>query len=266
MNEQSRIVADATHFPLSQLMLSTMNPRQHVEEAEVAELAESIWTAGLIQNLAGIETTTGEIEIVAGGRRLRALQFLEARHDDLEQTRPELANPPVRIAPDVPTAQAWALAENAARRDLHPADEIRAYGKMAQSGAPVSAIARAFAVSEKHVQRRLALAGLPEAVIAALAANEISLGMAAAFTISADEARSLEVLDLCKSRDWSEHQIRKALKPEAVKLSDRRASFVGLEAYQAAGGRVSRDLFAEDDPDRIYREAVVRAPCSKGRQ
>ncbi|MDS9469605.1 chromosome partitioning protein ParB [Paracoccus sp. MBLB3053] len=145
------------------------------------------------------------------------------------------------------------MAENAARRDLHPADEIRAYGKMTQSGAPVSTIARAFAVSEKHVQRRLALAGLPDAVIAALAANEISLGMAAAFTISMDAARSLEVLELCKSRDWSEHQIRRALKPEAVKSSDRRACFVGLEAYQAAGGRVSRDLFAEDvlldDPD-----------------
>ncbi|MTH79574.1 hypothetical protein [Paracoccus aestuariivivens] len=135
---------------------------------------------------------------------------------------------------------------------------------MAQSGAPVSSIARAFAVSEKHVQRRLALAGLPEAVLAALAANEISLGMAAAFTISRDEARSLEVLDLCKSRDWSEHQIRKALKPEAVKSSDRRACFVGLEAYQAAGGRLSRDLFAEDvlldDPeilDAVFAEALA---------
>ncbi|MTH79586.1 ParB/Srx family N-terminal domain-containing protein [Paracoccus aestuariivivens] len=118
MNEQSRITVDATRFPLAQLVLSTINPRQHVEEAEVAELAESIWTAGLIQNLAGIETEAGEIEIVAGGRRLRALQFLAARHDDLAQTHPELANPPVRIAPDVPTAQAWAVAENAARRDL----------------------------------------------------------------------------------------------------------------------------------------------------
>ncbi|MDS9469604.1 ParB N-terminal domain-containing protein [Paracoccus sp. MBLB3053] len=106
MNEQSRITPDATRFPLSQLILSAMNPRQHVDEAEVAELAESIWTAGLIQNLAGIETASGEIEIVAGGRRLRALQFLAARHDDLAQTRPELANPPVRIAPDIPTAQA----------------------------------------------------------------------------------------------------------------------------------------------------------------
>ena len=130
MTIQPTITADETRVPLASLTLSAMNPRQHVPEAEVVELAESILAAGLIQNLAGIESANGGTEIVAGGRRLRALQYLAEQHPDLATERPELMNPPVRIAPDATTAQAWAIAENAARRDLHPADEIRAYGRM----------------------------------------------------------------------------------------------------------------------------------------
>jgi len=262
MTKQSSITADDARFPLSKLTLSEMNPRQNVPVAEVEELAESIWTAGLIQNLAGIMDGAGGAEIVAGGRRLRALHLLAERHPDLAQERPELANPPVRIAPDLSTAQAWAVAENAARRDLHPADEIRAYGKMERSGATPAVIARAFAVTEKSVCRRLALAGLPEAVIDALAASEITLNAAACFTISVDAARSLEVLEQCRGENWSDHQIKKTLKPDAVKDSDRRAQFVGIEAYQAAGGRIGGDLFAEetllDDPEILATVFVER--------
>ncbi len=253
MTKQMTITADEARFPLAKLALSPMNPRQSVPAAEVEELAGSIWVSGLIQNLAGIMDDNGGAEIVAGGRRLRALQLLAERHPNLAQERPDLAYPPVRIAPDHETAQAWAVAENAARRDLHPADEIRAYGKMEKSGASPAQIARAFVVTEKSVYRRLALAGLPEALIDALAANEISLGAAACFTISTDEARSLEVLDQCRSQNWSDYNIKKALKPDAVKDTDRRAKFVGIKAYQAAGGRIGGDLFAEetllDDPD-----------------
>ena len=266
MTIQPTITADETRVPLASLTLSAMNPRQHVPEAEVVELAESILAAGLIQNLAGIESANGGTEIVAGGRRLRALQYLAEQHPDLATERPELMNPPVRIAPDATTAQAWAIAENAARRDLHPADEIRAYGKMEQSGATPAAIARAFAVSEKHVYRRLKLASLPAPIIDALAANEISLSAAACFTISDDEAHSLEVLARCRGEDWSDYQIKTTLKPDAVKDSDRRAVFVGLDAYKAAGGRVGGDLFANetllDDPailDEVFAKALADA-------
>lgn len=253
MTKHQTIDATEGRFALDSLSLSPMNPRQHVPEDEIAELAESIRTAGLIQNMAGIEDGQGGVQIVAGGRRLRALQYLAQHYPESGAKNPDLSHPTVKIAPDQTTAQAWAVAENAARRNLHPADEIRAYGKMERSGATPAVIARAFAVTEKHVYRRLALAGLPEAVIDALAANEISLGMAACFTVSTDEKRSLEVLDDCRGRNLSDYQIKKALKPDSVRDTDRRAVFVGLETYEAEGGRISGDLFADetllDDPD-----------------
>ena len=269
MTKHQTIDATEGRFALDSLSLSPMNPRQHVPEDEIAELAESIRTAGLIQNMAGIEDGQGGVQIVAGGRRLRALQYLAQHYPESGAKNPDLSHPTVKIAPDQTTAQAWAVAENAARRNLHPADEIRAYGKMERSGATPAVIARAFAVTEKHVYRRLALAGLPEAVIDALAANEISLGMAACFTVSTDEKRSLEVLDDCRGRNLSDYQIKKALKPDSVRDTDRRAVFVGLETYEAEGGRISGDLFADetllDDPDILNAVFTAKlgttSPC-----
>ena len=42
------------------------------------------------------------------------------------------------------------------------------------------------------------------------------------------------------------YQIRRTLTEATVRASDRRACFVGVEAYEQAGGRVERDLFEDD--------------------
>ena len=190
MTKQTKITATEARFPLASLTLSKMNPRQNVSEQDIIELAGSIWAAGLIQNIAGLAGKNDKVEIVAGGRRLRALQYLAKQHPDMAKTRPELASPMVMLAPDADTAQVWASMENVARRALHPAEEIRAYGKMETKGATAAVIARAFAVTEKHVYRRLALANLADPIIEALAAGEINLSMAACFTICDDEKRT----------------------------------------------------------------------------
>ncbi|MEM9844385.1 MAG: ParB N-terminal domain-containing protein, partial [Pseudomonadota bacterium] len=100
MTKQSKIVATEARFPLANLSLSPVNPRQNVPEQDVIELSESIWAAGLIQSIAGLAGKSNTAEIVAGGRRLRALQYLAEQHPDLAKTRPELANPMVMLAPD----------------------------------------------------------------------------------------------------------------------------------------------------------------------
>ena len=53
----------------------------------------------------------------------------------------------------------------------------------------------------------------------------------------------------------SEYQIKTMLKPDAVSASDRRAKYVGLDAYKEAGGRVSGDLFA--DKTLLEDEAIL---------
>ncbi|WP_186814971.1 ParB/RepB/Spo0J family partition protein, partial [Cereibacter sphaeroides] len=225
---------DLRLIPLAELRLSPLNSRQEIAAEEVEAMAESLAVAGLLQNLIGHLTPQG-VEIVGGGTRLRALQRLAAegwsRHPDLIPIDPV----PVKVTADLQEAVAWAGTENSARSALHPADEVRAYAAMRDRGASLSRIARSFARSEAHVERRLKLADLPAEALAALRANEISLEMAKALTLAPSGERCLEVLGSVRGRDMRPEQVRRELTPGTVPSTDRRVLFVGLEAYLAAG-------------------------------
>ena len=250
MTKHSEITAIETatiaYFDLGDLYLSDLNPRQDVDDEEINLLAQSIVACGLIQNLSGLMDENGRVGVVAGGRRLRALQI--AVHEE-----PSLSNVPVKLAVDAHMAETWANVENSVRADLHPADEIRAFGKMFDKSLGVPRIAKVFGVTEKHVYRRLALVNLPTQVLDALKSGEINLSMASAFTISDDEKLSLEVLEHVRGQAVSAHQMKNMLKPHSVSGTDRKAVFVGVEDYKAAGGIIGGDLFSDqisfDNPD-----------------
>lgn len=266
MNKQQTIPTETAsavilQIPLDTLTISPLNPRKAVSEAHIESLADSIERFGLIHNLAGLMNEDGEVGIVAGGCRLRAIQMIAERAKDHAFT-----TVPVKLAANAAEAEDWASAENAAREDMTPADEIRAFGRMKTRGATVPEIALAFAVTEARVYQRLALAGLPEPVLDALAAGEISLGTAKAFTLSDDEVLTQSLLDQVKGQAVSESAIKNALHPDAIKATDRRAKFVGLEAYEAEGGAITRDLFSEEvflaSPallDRLFGEKLDAA-------
>ncbi|MGH1416321.1 MAG: ParB/RepB/Spo0J family partition protein [Pelagimonas sp.] len=257
MTEQTNIPQITETVAFSDLYVSPLNPRTVVSEDEITSLAENIKIAGLIHNLAGFRHDGTEgVGVVAGGRRYRALALLQ---DD-----PRFQTVQVQIAADEDTAKLWATSENAQRQDLHPADEIRDYGALEKTGLSAGQIAVAYGVTEKKVYRRLALAGLHTAVLDALKASEISLSQAKAFTISNDEKLTLEVLERVKAngtKGWgamTDYQIKEGLKPDHVKGTDRRAVFVGVEDYKAAGGRVGGDLFEDET---IFDDPTILQEC-----
>lgn len=237
-------------FDLSLTYLSELNPRQVTDPEEDALMAQSIVACGLIQNLSGLLDTDGKIGIVAGGRRWRGLNIAV-------KDNPKLAAVPIRLTTDPLLAEAWANVENSQRAELHPALEIRAFGKMYDANPDVARISKVFGVTEKHVYRRLALSQLAEPILDALLAGEINMTMAAAFTTADDADRSLEVLEQVKGYAESAHRMKVLLKPNAVKETDRRAVVVGSDAYKEAGGVLGGDLFAEtqtfDSPEILQR-------------
>jgi ParB family chromosome partitioning protein len=243
---------------LDKLVLSPLNPRQEVTEDEIQLLADSILACGLIQNLSGIKGKGGNVEIVAGGRRLRALQIAVKQ-------KPELANVPVLIAPNESLAMQWANAENTARSALHPADEVVAYGKMAKQNMSITDIAKTFAVTEMHVRRRLALSNLPQQVIAALKNGKLTMDQAKIMTLSTDESKVLEALKLCEDRYFNEYQLKRFLVEESVSVKDSRIRFIGLDAYKEAGGNIVEDLFEDSLEivdiellDKLYDEKLTQ--------
>jgi ParB family chromosome partitioning protein len=69
-----------------------------------------------------------------------------------------------------------------------------------------------------------------------------------AFSVTADQARQEQVWDnVSRSQLDEPYQIRRMLTENTVRASDRRAQFIGLDAYEQAGGAVMRDLFEHDD-------------------
>ena len=90
-----------------------------------------------------------------------------------------------------------------------------------------------------------------------------------AFCVTDDHARQEEVWEaLSRSYDKGPYAIRRQLTQGAIRASDKRVQFVGIEAYETAGGVVLRDLFNRDDGgwlqdaallDRLAREKLERA-------
>jgi ParB family transcriptional regulator, chromosome partitioning protein len=240
---------------LRDLKLSELNSRQIVEDAEIEAMAQSIAVAGLLQNLIGYETPEG-VEIIGGGKRLRALQKLAAEGwSHYPANRKPIDPVPVMITSDVTQAIAWSGTENTARAPLHPADEITAYGAMRAKGIPPEMIANSFAVTAVHVKRRLALADLPEPVLTNLRAGKITLDVAAAFTLTSDRKRAIDVLAMALNSNWRADNVRRELSKDQISTKDRRVAFVGLDALQAAGADIRHDLF--EDQSYIADEGLL---------
>ena len=85
------------YFPLDQLHLSDLNPRQDAEPEGIDLLADSLAMIGLVQNLSGLaDAETGKIGIVAGGLRLRAIARAIERDPAVSSASPPLRKFPFR--------------------------------------------------------------------------------------------------------------------------------------------------------------------------
>jgi ParB family chromosome partitioning protein len=227
----------------------------------LAELAESIARRGLIQSLhvrpvldaEGAET--GLFEVPAGGRRFRALELL------VKQKRLAKTAPVPCIVGDAASdilADEISLAENIDRAPLHPVDQFRAFAAMRANGMTEEAIAAAFLVGVHVVKQRLRLTAVAPALIDLYAEDAMTLEQLMAFTVTQDHARQIQVWQAIKDK-WqkSPYQIRRMLTEGAVNASDKRAVFVGVETYEAAGGTVMRDLFEADQGGWLEDTALL---------
>lgn len=208
-------------------------------KAETAELEANIASVGLLQNLIVVPSKDeGFFDVIGGERRRRAIGNLIAVQK-WDADKPVMCV--VREAEDVTSVS---FSENAQRAEMHPADAIRAFKAMRDEGQADTAIAHRFGYEIARVRRFLALADLSPKVIAALAKDKIDLSAAKAFTIVSDHARQELVL---KAGACNAHAIRRALSSDKVASTDRRYRFVGAEAFEAAGGTFTHDLFSTEE-------------------
>lgn len=248
---QKITLSSSRDIPFNKLVLSQSNVRRVKAGVSVEELAESIARRGLIQPLhvrPVVDTDgkeTGMFEVPAGGRRYRALEFL-VKQKRLVKTAPVPCV--VSEAGADMLIDEVSLAENIERAPLHPLDQFRAFQAMRDKGMTEEAIAAAFFVDVKVVKQRLRLVTVSPVLLDVYAEDGMTLEMLMAFTVNPDHARQEQVWESIRN-SWQKEpgQIRRMLTETTVPASDKRARFVGLEAYEAAGGAVLRDLFSHDN-------------------
>jgi len=226
------------------LSLSKDNVRKSSRDAGIDTLAASIAAQGLLQNLIVTPLKkAGHFTVKAGGRRLRALQSL------IEQGRlPTDHVVPVLVLSEDENAVEASLTENFQRVPMNPADESTAFNFLIQKGMTAEGVAKRQGVTTRFVEQRVRLAELAPCVFQALAAGEITLGVAQAYAVTSDVDRQARIFDQMSTSYYGDNpdNIRRAILSGTVKANDAKARFVGRDAYLAAGGRIEGDLFAAE--------------------
>ena len=239
--------------PLSRLALAPENVRKTpADPVAEAEMKASIAAHGLLENLVvriDGPADAGAWAVVAGGRRLAAMKAL-AEDGTIDPDHPV----PCLIAADPDMAGELSLAENVVRIAMHPADQVIAFTKLADSGLSVAVIAARFGTSERLVEQRLRLGNVAPDLLDAYRAGEIDLEVLKAFSVTTDHARQMAAWEQVAGQGYrpSAWQVKRLLTEERIPGTSAVARFVGVEAYEAAGGKVLRDLFSREDDSAVW--------------
>ena len=237
------------NIPLDRLTLSAANVRAASADPEDdKELQASILSLGVLESLLVVSNGDDTFAVVAGGRRLAALQRLA----EAGEIRAEYVAPCRVYNGDADPAE-MSLHENEKRAPMHPADQYEAYARLRAKGMTAAEIASRAGVSERQVTKMMRLGTVAPELLAAFRNGEMNLHTLMAFTVTDDRKAQLDVWAKARGggTTWPEH-IRQQLTEGAAIGSSGLASFVGLEAYENAGGRVQRDLFSQFDDEAVY--------------
>lgn len=243
-------------LPLAKLLASPRNVRRASDPQADAQLKANIAARGLLQNLVVTPTAKprGHFAVEAGNRRFHALRALQ--EDGILTADHEVA---CLVLDKGAAATEISLAENFQRLAMNPADECLAFQQLLDDGTDTAGVAKRFGLTVRFVEGRLRLANLAPVVFEALGAGEITLDIAKAYASTSDQERQSHVFEQVSRGYGYAHpdSIRRMMTQETASGKDRRAIFVGEAAYVEAGGRIERDLFADEGSTRWLDVALL---------
>jgi ParB family chromosome partitioning protein len=237
-----------------------LQPRDRFDDDELAALAGSIATHGVLQPIIVRATPDGDYELIAGERRLRA-----ARQAGL-QTIPAV----VRDSSGGEVLE-LALVENVQRADLNPIEEASAYRELVDRfGLSHEAVAQQVGKSRVAISNALRLLELAPETRQAIVDGLISEGHGralAALTIPELQRAALQVvLARHLSVRQTEELVRRKRETAPARqrpnlgddLADLEAQLRGILATRVGivrtrrGGRLVIDFYSDEELDRIY--------------
>lgn len=197
---EAQAAAGPQTLPLDQLKPGKYQPRTRMDEASLAELAESIKAQGVIQPVL-VRRIEGGYEIIAGERRTRA-----ARLAGLTEV------PVVLREVDDHAAAAIALIENIQREDLNPLEEAQGLQRlMNEFRLTQEDVAQRVGRSRSAVANLLRLTQLPKPIQDMLYAEEIDMGHARAL-LSLPAVQQLQLAPRIRGQKMSVRQVEEAVR------------------------------------------------------
>lgn len=258
-----------THAALADLSIDNINVRKTGRGAE-PQFTSSIRAKGVITALIVRPIKdSGKFTISDGGKRFEALSYLKEHGESADGIAVTDAYPvPIRVRAECDVdAHNTSLAANI-HAPMHPVDEHEAFAQLVADGWKPEEIAADYGLTRRQVDQRLALAELAPEIRKAWRAGEISAESATLFT-KADhgtQARAFAKLSKSGNLDHS-HWIRQELKIDTD--VGRMIEFIGVDVYEARGGKVARDLFGTDHRASDRKLAVkmvaerIKAECER---
>jgi len=261
---EDRADRDALHsLALDRIGAGRYQPRTRMDEAALAELAESIKAQGVMQPILVRPIDGGRYEIVAGERRWRA-----AERAGLKEI-PAL----VRVVPDQ-TALALSLIENIQREDLNPLEEAQGLKRLIDEfGLTHEAAALAIGRSRSAVTNLLRLTQLAAPVQALVLGDKLDMGHARALLalppaqqvttaarlvaegLSVREAERLVQTILHPGASRTQRGVRRAANGDLARLESELAEALGaavrIEPTRKGAGRVVIRYSSLDQLDGI---------------
>ena len=263
--------ASAVEADIDRLEPNDFQPRGHVDESRLQELAQSIRANGIIQPIV-VRTVGDRFQIIAGERRWRAAKLAG------------LMRVPV-VVRDVPAGQEqslleMALIENLQREDLNPIEEALAYRRLADEfHLRQEDIATAVGKDRASVANVLRLLKLPDEVRTEVSSGRLSMGHARALLSLADEADQRRTARDVIARSLSVRETESLVKrlveagkpPRAVEpkptdvhtraAEDRLKLLLGTRVRivrHGTRGRIEIDFVSEEELIRIYDQLTDR--------
>lgn len=225
---------------IEQIQPSILNPRKFFDDKTIEELAQSIKTDGLLQNLV-VAKPKGKAKkhnIIAGERRFRAISYL-IETGELDKNFPVR----VEIKENLTDEEALRIAtvENVQRENLSPLEEADALAALVKNGEELDNIVAQTGLSVATIRRRLTLLNLSDKVKEALSEKKITLSQAEALTIGKQEDQDEVLDDVIEGYYTAPDEIKDKLVGDLPTLS------MAIFPQKQYKGTFTKDLLAEEN-------------------
>ncbi len=210
-DEKDNFNTEYQYIDLHKIIPNPDQPRKHISEKELNELAETIKNVGIIEP----KKEGDKFMIISGERRWRAAQIVGFKKI------PAI----IKNHVDEIKKLEMAIIENIQREDLNPIEEARSYERLVQlTNLTIKEIGVKVGKDRSTISNLLRLLKLPEEIQQLLVEKKISVGQARPLLSITDKKMMIHLANKITNENWSsrkvEEEVAKLTETKKVKEKD----------------------------------------------